>query len=300
MKSKKNIDVLILTERIESIWNQVYSVNESMTSAERKELINGFEDGINELFGKWAAKAMNFKDKLVGGAKKAWDNMVSKGKEYYEKGKQLAGSAWESMKTFATGVVEKVKSAYSQAVDAIVSSYQSFKASVAKAYQEALTSINQAYESMKDKAQAFAEACKGVWSDILEESALLIQATKEKINSMKEGVSEWFTKNKADLEKSIIEAKSSSVDSLKRAGEMARTALTATAKTAKEIGCVALFICVAPIVGLVNGIKAIPGVYDSAVEMIKNFVEKEAAEYNEFRVKNENLKYIKTFENFKY
>ncbi len=30
MKSRKNVDVLILTEKINSIWNQVYSVNESM------------------------------------------------------------------------------------------------------------------------------------------------------------------------------------------------------------------------------------------------------------------------------
>lgn len=300
MKSKKNVNVLILTEGIEKIWNDVYSVNESMTTFERKELIRGFEDGINELFGKWAAKAMNFKDKLVGGAKQAWNSMVAKGKEYYEKGKQLAGEAWEKMKEFAGNVMAKIRESYGKAVEAISTGYQNFKLSVTKAYQDALTSINQAYQSMKDKAQAFAEACKGIWSDILEESALLIQATKEKFAAMKEGINEWFSRNKAELEKSASEAKASGIDSLKKLGEMASAAWAKTTKVATDIGCVALFICVAPIVGLVNGIKAIPGVYDSAVEMVKNFAEKEAAEYREHRVANESFKYIKTFEKFKY
>jgi hypothetical protein len=299
MKSSKNTNVLILTEGIGKIWNEVYSVNESMTTLERKELIRGFEDGVNELFGKWAAKAMNFKDKLVGGAKNAFSSMAAKGKEYYEKGKQLAGEAWEKMKEFAGSVMQKIKESYGKAVEAISTGYQNFKLSVTKAYQDALTSINQAYQSMKDKATAFAEACKGIWSDILEESALLIQATKEKFAAMKEGVSEWFAKNKAELEKSASEAKSSGVDSLKKLGEMASAALAKGTKVVSDIGAVALFICISPIILLVKGIKAIPGVYDSAVEMVKTFVEKEAAEYAENRVK-ESLRYIKTFENFKH
>jgi len=299
MKSRKNIDVFILIENIDSIWNQVYSVNESMTLSERRELIRGFEDGINELFGKWAAKAMNFKDKLVGGAKQAWSNMAAKGKEYYEKGKQLAGAAWESIREFAGNVMSKIRESYGKAVESITTSYQSFKLNVSNAYQEALKSISSAYESMKDKAAAFTEACKGIWSDILEESALLIQATKDKLSAMKEGVNDWFAKNKVELEKIVSEAKSSSVDSMKKLGDSTSVVLSKATKTAGEIGCVALFICVAPIVGLVDGVKAIPGVYDSAVEMVKNFVEKEAAEYAEYRVK-ESLRYIKTFEGFKY
>jgi hypothetical protein len=296
----RNREALILESKINKVLQQVYSVNESITSEQRNQLIIGFEDGINELFGKWAAKAMNFKDKLVGGAKQAWGNMVAKGKEYYEKGKKLAGDAWESMKEFSDNVLQKVRDSYSKAVDAISAGYQSFKLSLSKAYQEALVSISQAYEAMKDKAEAFAEACKGVWSDILEEAALLIQAIKEKFTSMKEGISEWFNKSKSDLEKSIITTKSSSLDSLKKLGEMVNNALSTATKTSKEIGCVAVFICMVPIIALINGVKAIPGVYNSAVEMVKNFVEKEISEYSEYRNKSESLKYIKTFENFKY
>ena len=74
--------------------------------------------------------------------------------------------------------------------------------------------------------------------------------------------------------------------------------LSKATKTAVEFGAVALFICILPIVLLIRGIKAIPGVYDSAVEMVKNFIEKEVAEYNQYRIKKESLKHIKTFEVF--
>lgn len=139
MKSSKNTNVLILTEGIGKIWNEVYSVNESMTTLERKELIRGFEDGVNELFGKWAAKAMNFKDKLVGGAKNAFSSMAAKGKEYYEKGKQLAGEAWEKMKEFAGSVMQKIKESYGKAVEAISTGYQNFKLSVTKVSSSPIT-----------------------------------------------------------------------------------------------------------------------------------------------------------------
>jgi len=296
----KNREVLILESGINKIYNQVYNVNESVTSSQRKQLILGFEDGINELFGKWGAKAMNFKDKLVGGAKQAWNTMAAKGTEYYEKGKKLAGDAWEKFKKFSDDVSLKVKEYYGKALDYIDTSYQSFKVTLSKGYQEALLSINQAYEAMKDKAQAFGETCKGIWSDILEESALLIQAMKEKFVAMKESVNQWFTKNKADLEKSVSEAKTSGIESLSKLGDTISNILSKATKTAVEFGAVALFICILPIVLLIRGIKAIPGVYDSAVEMVKNFIEKEVAEYNQYRIKKESLKHIKTFENFKY
>jgi len=303
MKSRKNIDVFILIENIDSIWNQVYSVNESMTSLERKELIRGFEDGINEGIGTLLGRGWKSTKQLVGSAKQAFSSMVAKGKEYYEKGKQLAGEAWEKIKEFAGNVVSKIREAYGKAIESITTSYQSFKLAISNAYQEALKSINSAYESMKDKATAFAEACKGIWSDILEESALLIQATKDKLSAMKEGVNDWFAKNKVELEKSVSEAKSSSIDSMKRLGDLASDALAKASKTAveigKEIGKVAIIICVLPIIGIVEGIKAIPGVYDSAVEMVKNYVEKQVADFH-IADKSENLRYIKTFEGFKY
>jgi hypothetical protein len=167
--------------------------------------------------------------------------------------KKLAGDAWEKFKKFSDDVSLKVKEYYGKALDYIDTSYQSFKVTLSKGYQEALLSINQAYEAMKDKAQAFGETCKGIWSDILEESALLIQAMKEKFVAMKESVNQWFTKNKADLEKSVSEAKTSGIESLSKLGDTISNILSKATKTAVEFGAVALFICILPIVLLIRG-----------------------------------------------
>ena len=193
---KTNKQVLILNQNIERVFNKVYSVNESISLNERQLIIAGFEDGINELFGKLAAKAMNLKDKLSGGVKKALNSMVGKGKEYYERGKKLAGDAWKAIQKFASDVVNKVKESYNSAIEKISSGYDAFKSSISNAYQESLDTIKQAYNSMKDKGEAFVESCKGVWTDILKETTLLVQKTKQKMISMKGGVNDWIEKNK--------------------------------------------------------------------------------------------------------
>lgn len=295
----RNSSVIILENEIEYILEQVYSVNESLKHDQRNQLIQGFEDGINEIFGKWAAKAMNLKDKLVGATKQVFTNMANKGKEYYEKGKKLAGDAWDSIVKFKDNVVNGIKEGYAKSLDFISTSYASFKQSLANAYRTASKSIEEAYKTMKDKMEAFAETVKGIWSDIVEECTLLFHATKEKLMAMKDDISSWFAKNKVELQKTVEETKSSGMDSLKSLGEKAAEAWGKTKQVASDVAAVALYICVQPIIFIVNSIKAIPGVYENAIKMVKEFIDKEVAEYNQYRVK-ENLKYIKTFERFKY
>jgi len=295
----KNSSVIILENEIEYILEQVYSVNESLNQYQRNQLVQGFEDGINELFGKWAAKAMNLKDKLVGATKQVFTNMANKGKEFYEKGKKLAGDAWDSIVKFKDNVVTQIQEGYAKAVDFISTSYVSFKQALANAYRAASKSIEDAYKSMKDKMEAFAETVKGIWSDIVEECTLLYHNTKEKLIAMKDNISAWFAKNKSDLQKSIDETKTSGMESLKSLGEKASEAWNKTKQVASDVAAVALYICVQPIIFIINSVKAIPGVYENAIKMVKEFIDKEVAEYNQYRVK-ENLKYIQTFERFKY
>jgi gas vesicle protein len=295
----KNSSVIILENEIEYILEKVYSVNESLSHNQRNLLVQGFEDGINELFGKWAAKAMNFKDKLVGATKQVFTNMANKGKEYYEKGKKLAGDAWDSIVKFKDNVVNGIKEGYAKAIDFISTSYVSFKQALSNAYRAASKSIEEAYKSMKDKMEAFAETVKGIWTDIIEECALLYHGIKEKLMAMKDNISSWFEKNKKDLQQTLDETKSSGMDSLKSLGEKASEAWTKTKQVASDVAAVALYICVQPIIFIINAIKGIPGVYESAIKMVKEFIDKEVAEYNQYRVK-ENLKYIQTFERFKY
>lgn len=302
----KNREAMVLNSRIEKILERVYSINESISVHERKELKRGFEEGINEFFGglgKLAAKAQKFVSGMGQKAKQAYDDMVSKGKSFYEKGKQLAGQAWEAMQKFASDVVAGVKKALGDAAEYVVSNYNGFKDKIALAYQESMKAIQDAYVKMKEKGEAFAEACKGVWTDILEETALLIQSCKEKMVATKEGISEWIAKNKQELEKNAAVAKSSAIESMRELSEMTSTALQKGKQVVGDVAAISLFICVFPILKLVEGVRAIPGLYESAVSISKEFIQKEIQSIRESYQKEmakESFKYLKSFESFKY
>lgn len=303
----KNREVLILTTKINKIFEKVYSVNESLSSEERNQLTQGFEDGINELFGfagKLAAKAKNLVSDMGQKAKQAYNDMVQKGKSYYEKGKELAGQAWDAMQKFSSDVVNKVKSAFSAASELVVSNYMSFKNKIVIAYQESLATISEAYAKMKEKGEAFVETCKGIWTDILEETSLLIQSCKEKMLATKEGISKWLETNKQELDKNIEAAKASTIDTIKVLGDKVKSALEKGKQVAGDVLSISVFVCVFPMIKLIEGVKAIPGVYDSSVKIAKEFIAKELeeikSEYAKELAKKESFKYLKTFENFKY
>lgn len=302
----RNQEVIILTRKVNRIFEQVYSMNESMSIEEKRQMVLGFEDGINELFGglgKLAAKAQKFVTKGAEKAKSTYNNMVSKGKEYYEKGKKLAGDAWDAMVSFGKKVLNGIEQGYNKAVESVVSSYNTFVESVKGAYQQAVNSVVEAYSQMKEKAEAFKEYFKGLYNDILAKTTQLIQDTKSKIIETGEKISQWIESNKSSVEKSISDAKQSGIDSMNELAEMAQKALVKGKKVASDVAYLAVFICIAPIVLIIEGIKKVPEIYDAAVEMSVNFIKNEVAEiktqYQEEMAK-ESLRHIKTFESFKY
>ena len=313
----RNQEVRILTRKIDRIFEQVYSMNESMSVENKRQMVLGFEDGINELFGKdqfagrfvrnLARGAKSVVDTAKSGAEKAkatYNTMVSKGKEYYEKGKKLAGDAWDAMVNFGKKVLNGIEEGYNKAVESVVSNYNTFVESVKGAYQQAVNSVVEAYSQMKEKAEAFKEYFKGLYNDILAKTTKLIQDTKEKISETKEKISEWLESNKSSIEKSIDDAKRSGIDSMNELAEMAKKGLT---KGGKLVGSVVIIICFGSIYLLVEGIKKVPGIYDAAMEMTKNYVKKELVELNARWEEGwsgdeakESFRHIKTFENFKY
>ena len=302
----RNQEVRILTRKIDRIFEQVYSMNESMSVENKRQMVLGFEDGINELFGglgKLAAKAQKFVTKGADKAKATYNTMVSKGKEYYEKGKELAGDAWDAMVNFGKKVLSGIEEGYNKAVQAVVSNYNSFVESVKGAYQGAVNSIVEAYGKMKDKAEAFKEYFKGLYNDILAKTTKLIQDTKAKMVEAGEKVSQWFESNKASVEKNISDAKQSGIDSMNELADMAKKALEKGKKVASDVAYISLFICVLPVVLLVKGIQKVPEIYNSAVEMSKNFIKKEIVDIKEAyreEMANESFRHISTFESFKY
>lgn len=76
------------------------------------------------------------------------------------------------------------------------------------------------------------------------------------------------------------------------------------AEILKFIGVIALVIVVGPIVLLIKGLQAIPGALEKAKEMLNTYIEKEIAEYKEYRivpkdeVTKEGFRYLQSFERF--
>jgi len=330
-----NYEVRKLKREINSIMNEVYSVNESISSTDRQELIRGFEDRINELFGKSigkffgktrnffsraADKAGEWKDKsakaisnMAASAKQSMDNARKKAVEYYEKGKKLAGDAWESLKNFANQCVSRVKSAYASAMDSINAGWKSFKNSLETAYNEVSAALAQAWSDMKEKAEAFGEACKAIWAEIVEQTTIFIQSVKNKFKEMGDRSSKWIEENKAELEKNAESAAQSTLDGLKKLGQGALEVLKKTGEIAKNTGLIIVFMVIYPFELLWKGMKAIPGLVEKMVNNVNEFIAKEVAEgkaeYEKVRgeylagkegMKGESFRYIKTFENFRY
>jgi len=280
---------ITLESKIQIIFDQVYStrINESLSNYERLQLISGFEDTINEGIGKLLAKGANlvssFGDRLAGGAKNAYNYVTTKSSEYYEKGKKLAGDAIESLKNFKDKLVADIVEGYNNALAKITAGYESFKNSMTLVYQNVIKNIQESYTAMKDKAEAFAEYIKGAFSEILAKISLLAQQSKEKFLAMKEGFKEWSQKNKQSILESLDEAKSIGISGLERAIMLAKNALEGGKDVLKFIGILSIVIITAPIILLIKGLKAIPGLIESAKEMISNYIQKEIEEYKEYR-----------------
>jgi vacuolar-type H+-ATPase subunit H len=302
----RNQEVLTLTKKIDRIFEQVYSMNESLSVESRRQMILGFEDGINERFGILGNIGGKIHKALIKGSEKVkstYNAMVSKGQEYYEKGKKLAGDAWNAMLEFGKKVLSGIEQGYKKAVESVVSSYNSFVESVKSAHQSAVNSIVEAYGKMKNKAEAFKEYFKGLYNDILAKTVKLIQDTKSKMVEAGEKTDQWFASNKAAIEKTISDAKQSGIDSMNQLGDMGKKVLEKGKKVTSDIFYLSLLICAAPIILIVEGIQKAPEIYDSAIEMTKNFINTELAEIRENYRKEmakESFRHISTFENFKY
>lgn len=296
----------MLNKRIQSIWNQVHSnsLNESLSTFERRELRLGFEDGINERFGKFAAKFMNKVDQLKSGAKDAYNYLANKGSEFYQKGKEKAGEAYDALVKFKDRVVQSIVDGYQKALEMITLGYQKFKEILSATYQKALKSIQETYASMKEKAEAFAEYIKGIFADIVQKITLLVANAKQKFVEMKEKFAVWVEENRTSIEKNYEEAKLIGSQSLNRAIELVKMGLQKGAEILKFIGVIALVIVVGPIVLLIKGLQAIPGALEKAKEMLNTYIEKEIAEYKEYRivpkdeVTKEGFRYLQSFERF--
>jgi len=100
-----------LQYELDIIYQNVYKMNESLSREDFDILRAGFEDGINEGFGKWLGTIAG---KVSKGARDAWagtknfaNKAIDKTKDLYKRGKEWAEEAWEKLKTWVSETKRK-------------------------------------------------------------------------------------------------------------------------------------------------------------------------------------------------
>jgi phage-related protein len=302
---------MALAAKMDRIFEEIYSVNESIDDSSRQEMQRGFEDGINELFGglgKFAAKTKKFftgvKDKASDAydkGKEAVSRAVDKTKDFYQKGKDMAGKAWDAMVEFKDKVVAKVKEGLAKAKEAIGNGWNSFRSAISNAYAKSIEAISSAWSKMKEKGAAFADAVSRIWGNIVDKTKEMISGIKEKFIAMKEKFSEWLSSSRGSLMKSVMNAKNSVIEGFSWLAGKASDAVKGIAKGAGAALAVAVFICTYPFIFAVKGLKAIPVAYEKAIDAVKGFIRSEIEEikraYQEEMAK-ESFGRIMTFQRF--
>jgi len=304
----------ILNLRLNKIFEQVYGVNEGLSIYEKKALVQGFEDGIMEgFFGNVARKV----GKAVGKTKKFVSDTYDKGKKLvddsYEKGKELAKKAWNNVKDFVVSIKNKIQNGFNDAINYVLKSYNDFKNKIIEVYNSVINDMLSAYNSLKDKSKELAngilEAINSFKEQLKKQKDLLIKNFINKKDNFIKFVTDNYN-NLVEVAKSNIK---SGYKKLQEVGKKSLEILNSIKNGAITVAKVSGYVIAMIVVGSVQLIGYIgktiynksQELYDISKEQLKSLVEDIASIPAEYSagvaqgVKNENLKYIKTFENFR-
>jgi phage-related protein len=285
---------LILKRELNSIFNRVYSINESLSIKESREFMRGFEDGINEgLFG-WLGKQAGY---IAKGFKNAYDWTKNTIKSAYEEGKELAGKAWDSIKKFAESVASSVKKGFDAVVKGITQGIAWCRDKIMDMWDSVTNMLKEAYKTLKEKSEALGKAIIGIWTTITTQIMDFATVAKDKIVGMGKKAVTWFEQSKNDIKEAATEAKQSTVDGIRKLGGMLQGAFNycwdlakkGAINTAKGTGAVLLLMIGLGSMGVrkvFEAIKAIPGiakdVYDKCAEATNKFIKEYIGSISDF------------------
>ena len=287
------MDRIVFKQKIDSIYEKLYSINERLSSFDSKEFIRGFQDGIKEGY-KWFNRNINtdinewnpFK-----AAAGAVGSVVGGAKGLYNQGKQLATKAWNTVAEFTTGVVNKIKTGIETAATWISEQPGKIKDYLTGIYNQAVSDMKSAYESLKDKAQELATAITNIWNQIITSIKTSYETAKQKIIANQEAAKKWFETNKQLIITQAKELQQSTIAWLKQAGTTALDVINQLAtdfgKILKGVGVCIGIILIGPIYLLVKGVMALPELYklaqkqvEAGFNQLEKFWEQLGEEYN--------------------
>lgn len=257
---------------IDSIFERVYTVNESLSSLERNALIKGFEDGLNEGFGSWFGGALG---KTVNFFKGVPDKL----KSWYDTGKKYAAKAWDWIKDLASKIANGIKNGFNTALNWCTTNFKKFSEWITSTYYTAIEGIKSAWQKFKGKIADFSEWCLDLWSKLVENVKNLYQKTKEKLLALGSKISEWVSNAWEKIKEIAEKAKNSTIAAFKRLGEIVSNALSAGLKKAGEIASAALLICLWPFAKLIELVKKVPSLWQKLVKIVSDYIQSEIADF---------------------
>ena len=307
------MSVYKLKREVNSIYNEIYRINESLSISEYKEFMRGFEYGIKEGY-KIFLEADNietgrkFKDRLVGGAKSFWSDtkkaagdvvdktkkaasdVVDAGKKAYSSGLETAGKLWGSIVDFGKSVIDGVKEKIGEIGKAIKNGYNSVKQSISDILNEVSVQIVKSYEQFKDKAGELKKSIIEIYNKSLLALEEGFYYSLGAIINAPEDLKKWYNNSKESLIKSFEESKKYSEgvydDSIEKIVGFLKKGEETFVKTiqgAKEGSkLLAYFVIGAGIKGgesIISGIGKMTDAGEKTVSELKDAVRKKTSDY---------------------
>lgn len=274
------MDRINFKKEIDSIYEKLYSINESLSLEDSKEFIRGYQEGIQD---GWKVYQEHINDEnpftfvneaLFGGLAKGIGAAVGATKGLFQQGKQLAAKAWKSVGDFSTEVMNKVKNGINQAIDWISEQPAKVKQFLTDLYNKTVADLKSAYETLKDKATELATAVTNIFNNVVASIKSGIEKAKAKIMANEEAAKAWFDKNYQIVTQTAEEWKNSSIEWMKKAGQTVADVATkvknGTIKFLAGVGVCVAIIVFGPIYLLIKGIMAVPELYKLAQKQVES------------------------------
>jgi len=306
------MDRIVFKKQIDSIYEKLYSINESLSSENSKELIRGFNDGIKEGYELFNENINNLNEwnpfksvaKGVGIAKGATKGLWNQGKQavastgnaisnVYQQGKQLATEIWGKIQT----MIQKISKGISSAATWIVKQPGEIKTKLTAVMNEALDELKSAYDAFKDKAEEFKTSITKFWDTMKTNVTTTIKNAKDALVkagiATEETAKQWILNNKIAITTAAQELQQSSVAWMKTAGKKVLEGLTAvgngTLTALKFIFKAVIIMFITPFHVLYLGIKQIPDLYAKSKDVIEAGINKLGESWMEAETEGENI-----------
>lgn len=269
-----------LQYELDIIYQNVYKMNESLSREDFDILRAGFEDGINEGFGKWLGTIAG---KVSKGARDAWtgtknfaNKAIDKTKDLYRRGKEWAEEAWEKLKTWVSETAKTIREKVADAAQWVSTKFNMFIEKIADLYKSITTKLKDAWEGLKDKSSKFLEAIKTMFANLMKSIKDAITKATNKFIDLKDGLVNWVKTHWVMLKKWVVDTKDSVLSGLSNIFNKIIEAIKSGAKaTAKYAKIIATFVIIKPALMIANGVKRIPALYREYISRLKSFVKNE-------------------------